>query len=80
MPRSNLVRDRTKEKTQFLAANIDKYMRIRNKENEEVARSIGISSDVLYKKRRNPSTFKYPEVIRIVEYLDFSEADRAEII
>ena len=79
MPKSNLVRDHTKEKTLLFSSNIDKYMKFRKKKSDEVARYIGISSDTLRKKRKNPSTFKLPEIIRIVEYLDFSEADRAEI-
>ncbi len=79
MPKSNLVRDHTKEKARLFSSNIDKYMEFRNKGNVELARYIGIASDTLYRKRRNPSTFKLSEIIRIVEYLDFSPADRAEI-
>ena len=79
MPKSNLVRDRTREKTLLFSSNIDKYLKFRKKKNDELARYVGIASDTLTKKRRNPSTFKLSEIIRIVEYLDFSPADRAEI-
>lgn len=79
MPKSNLVRDKTKEKALHFSANIEKYMLLREKSNDEVAAAIGMSTITFYKKKRNPSTFKLSEAIQTVRYLDFSSADRAEI-
>lgn len=78
MAKSNLVRDKTREKELLFVSNIGKYMKFHKKKNSEVARAIGISGDALYKKRRNPSTFKCPEIIRLMDYLEFSPTDRAE--
>ena len=79
MPKSNLVCDRTKERARLFTANIDKYMEFHNIKNDELAMHIGISGDTLYRKRKNPLTFKLPEIIRTVEYLKFSEVDRGDL-
>ena len=80
MPRSNLVRDRTHEKALSLSGNIQKYMRCRNKTASDMARAAGITLGTWYKKMQNPESFKFEEVIRIVHYLDFSPADREELL
>ena len=80
MPKSNLVRDPTKERTERFAANIDKYMRIRTKNNGDVARAVGVSEQVFYKRRQNPKMFSLPEMLLVMDYLKFSSADRAEVV
>lgn len=80
MPKSNLVRDCAREKSTMLISNIQKYMCCRGRTAKDMARVIGISIDTWYKKIRNPEAFKYTEVIRIVHYLDFSPADREELL
>lgn len=80
MPKSNLVRDRTREKSTMLISNIQKYMCCRGRTAKDMARATGISIDTWYKKAKNPETFKFSEVVRIVNYLDFSDADRSELL
>lgn len=80
MPKSNLVRDHTREKSTMLISNIQKYMCCRGRTAKDMARAIGVSIDTWYKKSKNPETFKFSEVVRIVNYLDFSDADRSELL
>jgi len=80
MPKSNLVRDRTREKSTMLISNIQKYMCCRGRTAKDMARVIGVTIDTWYKKSKNPETFKFSEVVRIVNYLDFSDADRSELL
>ena len=80
MPKSNLVRDPTKERAEIFAGNIDKYIRIRGNSNKEVAKAIGVSERVLYNRRESPKAFSLPEMLLIMDYLQFSPADRAEVV
>ncbi len=59
MPKSNLVRDPTKERTERFAANIDKYMRIRTKSNGDVARAAGVSEQVFISAVKTPRCFHF---------------------
>jgi len=45
-----------------------------------MARAIGVTIDTWYKKSKIPETFKFSEVVRVVNYLDFSDADRSELL
>lgn len=80
MPRQTLVRDPTKERAEMFAANIEKYMRIRRKTNLDIANAIGVTEQVMYKRRQKPKMFSFSEVIQIMDYLKFSPADRAEVV
>ena len=80
MPKSNLAQDRAHKKTLLLSGNIRKYMTLKSRTAWDMARALGIVPDTWYKKMRNPESFKFEEVIRIVHYLDFSPADREELL
>jgi len=80
MPKSNLVRDYTREKSTMLISNIQKYMCCRGRTAKDMARAIGVTIDTWYKKSKIPETFKFSEVVRVVNYLDFSDADRSELL
>ena len=80
MPKQNLVRDPTKERAELFAANVEKYIRLRNKRPSEVAKALGLTDQVFIRRRQNPRMFSLPEMLRLMDYLKFSEADRAEVV
>ena len=45
-----------------------------------MAKAIGVSERVLYNRRESPKTFSLPEMLLIMDYLQFSPADRAEVV
>lgn len=80
MPKQNLVRDRTKEQADLFAANVEKYIRLRGKSPGEVAAAMGLSDRVFAYRRQSPKSFSLQEMLRLMDYLKFSEADRAEVV
>ncbi|MCH1984578.1 hypothetical protein MCG98_18715 [Ruminococcus sp. OA3] len=80
MSKQNLVRDPTKERAELFVSLAKYYMDLHNKKNSDVAKAIGVSDQVLYKRRQSPRNFKLSETLKIMDYLKFSEADRARVV
>lgn len=80
MSKQNLVSDPTKERAELFVSLVKHYMDLRNKSNSDVAEAIGVSDQVLYKRRQSPRNFKLSETLRIMDYLKFSESDRARVV
>lgn len=79
MPRS-LVRDLTAEREALFSANIEKYMTLRNKSNDDIAEILGISPTHMFRLRKSPGSMGIDRALRLIDYLGFSDADKAEVI
>lgn len=80
MPKVTLARDPTKERSELFAANVDKYMRLRNKTPKEVAMIAGLNERPFTNRQRDPRLYSLVEMLKIMDYLKFSQADRAEVV
>lgn len=79
MPRS-LVKDPIAERKELFRCNLEKYMELRHKTNDDMAAFIRTSKSTFERKKGNPERFTYEEILRVMDYLKFSPFDKAEVI